>query len=207
MIYLVGLTGLIGSGKSLVGQIFSDLGVKVIDTDIIAHQLTQPKSVGFEAVIAEFGNQYVDCSGYLDRALLRTQVFSNQKQLQRLESILHPLIFKAVMEQVASISDDSKYAVITVPLLFKAPKYLELVNRTLFIDCEIDLLIRRVSERSNLYREQILAILDKQLPRTQQLLMADDVINNVGSIEQLQLQVKLCHNKYLNFATNIANTK
>jgi dephospho-CoA kinase len=201
MAYLIGLTGLIGSGKSLVGQMFADLGIKIIDTDIIAHQLTLPNNGGFNAIIKTFGSHYISDSGQLNRSLLREEVFSDAASLSKLEGILHPMIFNEVQQQLSELSDKNDlYIIIVVPLLFKSPRYLQLVNRTLVVDCDQEILIERVSRRSSISRPQVLEILARQLPRHQQLMMADDIIRNEGSTVQLYDQVKFYHGKYSIYA-------
>ena len=134
MQYIVGLTGLIGSGKSIASKIFEEIGIKVIDTDLIAHQITSVNGIAIPQIIKQFGVEYINLSGELNRLKMRNLVFSQPNVRKQLEKILHPIIFMEVLKQVKANSD--KYIVLVVPLLFKSFKYLSIIHRRIFIDCD-----------------------------------------------------------------------
>lgn len=193
---VIGLTGLIGSGKTMVANLFAKLGVPIIDTDLIAHQLTTPNGVAIMPLCAEFGMEILDGHGKLRRDYLREIVFTDVTKRQRLEQILHPLIFAQVQTEL-SLVGNAAYAIVVVPLLFRSPKYLQLTQRNIFVDCNYDLLLQRLAQRSNLQPNQVDAILEQQVSRKQQLELADDIIENNGDIESLSIMVKNLHQKYL----------
>lgn len=195
---IIGLTGLIGSGKSTVAEIFAKLGIKIIDTDQIAHQLTKTNQAGLIALVNHFGSSIITQKGELDRHQLRELVFNDETKRQELENILHPLIFNQVMMDLGNpeISEYS-YVIIAVPLLFRSQKYLQLTQRNIFVDSDYELLLERLLKRSALKQEQVDAILAQQVDREQQIKLADDVIQNNGDLDELEQQVINLHHRYL----------
>lgn len=193
---VVGLTGVIGSGKSKVAQMFAELGAGIIDCDVIAHQLTQPASPIIAQLVAVFGKQIVDKDNNLDRDKLRQLVFNSPELRTKLEQILHPQIYQQVIEQLSS-PIKVKYWIIVVPLLFKSPKYLQLIARSIVVDCDYSLLLERLQRRSNLSQADVDAILATQVPRERQLELADDVIENNRDEIYLYQQVKQLHDDYV----------
>ena len=127
MAFCIGLTGGIGCGKSTVAQLFAELGVTIIDTDAVSHALSQPGSAGFDAIIQRFGSGFRQADGTLDRAKLRTLVFSDADAKQALESILHPMIYAKVLEAISLCP--APYVIIVVPLLFETAQYQALIQR------------------------------------------------------------------------------
>ncbi len=196
---VIGLTGLIGSGKSTVAELFAELGVKIIDTDVIAHQITAPNQIGLINLVSFFGTSILLSDGSLDRVKLRELVFNNEKYRLKLESILHPLILNQVKSDLNNIrASNYCYTMLVVPLLFRSPKYLQLTLRNIFVDSEYDLLIKRLAHRSGLTKIQVDNILLQQVSREQQLANADDIIFNNGDLDELKRQVIKLHNSYLN---------
>lgn len=193
---VIGLTGLIGSGKSTVAKLFADRGVSVIDTDIIAHQLTAVNGAALPAIQREFGNSLVDSRGILDRIRLREMVFNDIDSHQRLERLMHPLILAEANDQLRN-SYSACYAMLVVPLLFRAPNYLAITSRNIFVDTEYQVLLERLKQRSGLNQEMVDAILKRQVTRDTQLELADDVIINNNGIEALIPQVDQLHTQYL----------
>ncbi|MHB1084417.1 MAG: dephospho-CoA kinase [Thiobacillus sp.] len=192
--FTVGLTGGIGSGKSTVANLFAELGTPVIDTDLIAHQLTAPGSAALDAIRANFPENVMQADGSLDRAALRHLVFGDAVARRKLEAILHPLIRRAVERALAVVAP---YALVVIPLLVETGAYRDLLNRVLVIDCPEALQISRVEARNGLAHEEVLAILAAQASRAERLAEADDVIVNTTSMEDMRAQVAALHQAYL----------
>ena len=198
MTYFVGLTGGIGSGKSTVASIFAELGVPVIDTDAISHQLTQSGGAAIPAIKAAFGESYIDATGALDRAKMRQLVFSDANAKQRLEKILHPLILSETRTQAESCS--SPYVLLVIPLLFETTGYQGWLSHTLTVDCSEQAQITRATSRSGLTEQAVSAIMAQQLSRARRLELADDTIGNNGTLTELRRQVSQLHQRYMNLA-------
>ena len=197
--FTVGLTGGIGSGKSTVADLFAELGVPVIDTDVISHQLTAPGAAALDAIRAAFGETVMRADGTLDRAALRRRVFSDSDARHRLEAILHPRIRQAVEQTLATLS--APYALVVIPLLVETGGYQDVLNRVLVVDCPEDLQIARVMARSGLAQDEVQAILAAQARRPARLAVADDVILNTVAPEALRTQVATLHQRYLALST------
>lgn len=194
MPYCIGVTGGIGSGKSMAATLFAELGAAVVDTDAIAHDLTGPGGNAMPAIAAAFGATMIAADGSLDRAAMRRHVFENPQARRQLETILHPLIGERARRAV--IGATSPYVLLVVPLLLETGGYRDLVRRVLVIDCDESLQISRAMQRSNLTREAVSAIMAAQLPRARRLADADDVIHNNGDIAHLRDQVTRLHQEY-----------
>ena len=197
--FTVGLTGGIGSGKSTVADLFAELGVPVIDTDVISHQLTAPGAAALDAIRAAFGETVMRADGTLDRAALRRRVFSDSDARHRLEAILHPRIRQAVEQTLATLS--APYALVVIPLLVETGGYQDVLNRVLVVDCPEDLQIARVMARSGLAQDEVQAILAAQARRPERLAVADDVILNTVAPEALRTLVATLHQRYLALST------
>jgi dephospho-CoA kinase len=196
--FSVGLTGGIGSGKSLVADLLAERGASLIDTDRIAHALTAPGGAAMEAIRNTFGDQFVDASGAMDRARMRQKVFSDPAAKQQLEAILHPLI-RLETERAAQLAGGA-YPVFVVPLLVESGKWAERVSRVLVVDCPEELQVQRVMQRNGLTREQVLAIMANQATRSQRLAVADDVIVNDRAVSQLLPEIDRLHALYCQLA-------
>jgi dephospho-CoA kinase len=197
--WVVGLTGGIGSGKSTVADSFAAHGVPVIDTDAIARDLTAPGGAALEAIRAAFGEAAMQADGTLDRAALRRRVFADSASRHSLEAILHPLIRQRVEQALVTLT--APYALIVIPLLVETGAYQDMLNRVLVVDCPEDLQIARVMARSGLTRDEVTAILAAQAGRAERLAVADDVIVNTAPPEALRTQVATLHRRYLAFST------
>jgi dephospho-CoA kinase len=198
MSYRVGLTGGIGSGKSTVATFFAELGAPVIDTDAISHQLTQPGGAAISSIRAAFGDNFIDATGALDREKMRQLVFSDSVAKQRLEKILHPLIF--AQARSLAVSTTAPYVLLVIPLLFETSGYRDWLQHTATVDCAEKTQIARATRRNGLSEQAVLAIMAQQLSRAQRLQLADDVINNDGTLTELRLQIAQLHQRYLNLA-------
>lgn len=194
----VGLTGGIGSGKSTVAKIFSDLNIPVLDADEIAHRLVEKGQPALVQICREFGPDILGPNGSLNREKLRELVFSDTMQKQKLESILHPLIFDSIAAELKRLT--APYCIISIPLLFETGMT-QIVDRILVIDCPIETQIERVRARDKLTIERVQSIIDNQVSRTFRKAKADDVIDNTGSDYRLAEQVKKLHNLYLSLST------
>ena len=196
--FTVGLTGGIGSGKSTVADCFATHGVPVIDTDVIARELTAPGGAALDAIRAGFGETVMQTDGTLDRAALRRRVFTDADARRQLEGILHPRIRQVVEQTLAALA--APYVLIVIPLLVETGGYRDLLNRVLVVDCPEDLQIARVMARSGLSRDEVMAILAAQAGRAERLPVADDVLVNAASPEALRAQVAALHQRYQTLA-------
>lgn len=195
MSLIVGLTGGIGSGKSTVAAMFEKLGAGIIDTDIIAHRLTQAGGEAIEAIRAAFGNGCLSDDGALDRAKMRALIFSDAAAKQRLEQILHPLIREHAEAQLRQLQD-KPYIIVVVPLLPESPAFRQLVQRVLVVDCDENTRIARVAGRSRMSEEEVRAIIARQTAPDERLRLADDVIRNDAALDSLAGQVAVLHGRY-----------
>jgi dephospho-CoA kinase len=197
--FVVGLTGGIGSGKSTVADLFATQGVPLVDTDLIAHRITAPQGIAMPQIAAEFGDAFVAPNGSLDRARMRTLVFSDEGARKRLEAITHPLI-RAETER-EQCEAQGPYVIVVVPLLVESGNWKTRVNRVLSVDCGVETQISRVMNRNGFSREQVLAIIARQATREARLAAADDVIDNDNvPLETLKAQVEAQHRAYLSLA-------
>ncbi len=199
MPYVIGLTGGIGSGKSTVARLFEQHGISIIDTDVIAHELTAPAGLAIPAIRSAFGNDFIDPNGAMNRTRMREHVFGNEDARQRLQGILHPMIRSESYRRVQAA--ESQYVMLVVPLLFESGRWKESAHRTLVVDCSEAEQIQRVRRRSNLSEAQVRAIMDTQIGRAERLKLGDDVIDNDGSEADLAKDVESLHRKYRDLAT------
>ena len=199
MPWIVGLTGGIGSGKTLASNAFAALGVPVIDTDLISHALTGPNGLAIDAIHRAFGDSLFDGAGQLDRAKMRELVFKDPIQRKTLESILHPLIAQVALASIAQHSN-APYVILAVPLLAESSEWQKRCDRILVIDCEVETQINRVMKRSGLSREQTQAIIMSQASREARKAIANEVIVNESTPEYVIQQVTRLHDFYLQMA-------
>ena len=195
---VIGLTGGIGSGKSTVADLFIQLGVPVIDTDIISRQLVEPGTPALEEIKTQF-EKTLTPGGELDRSKLRQIIFTEPKKRQQLENILHPRIQDEVRNQLAKYS--SSYAIVVIPLLTEKGKW-SFIDRVLVVDCDENLQMQRTIERDEQDVEQVKSILKSQASRQQRLAIADDIITNESDITHLQIEVEQLDKKYRQLAGN-----
>ncbi|MBC7404585.1 MAG: dephospho-CoA kinase [Cytophaga sp.] len=193
--FTVGLTGGIGGGKTTVANMFAQLGATLIDTDLIAHSLTDENGEAVEAIKQAFGYDFILPSGAMDRAKMRQHVFSQPDEKKRLESILHPLIRERT--EAAAEKSTGTYTIFVVPLLVESGSWKQRVSRVLVIDCSEQTQITRVINRNKMTREQVLAIMNTQASRDQRLRVADDVIDSELDLTAIRLEVTRLNDKYL----------
>ena len=193
----IGLTGGIGSGKTTVANKFAELGVPVIDTDVIARELVDHNPEILHAIANTFGDRVLLPDGSLDRATLADIVFSDDHSMKRLEAILHPEIRRISMQRAADLEhSNTPYVIFVVPLLFETDFH-QLVDRKLVVTADKQQRCQRVSERDGRPAQEIEAIMSRQLDDSSRLEKADDIIENNDDIQRLDEQVQALHRYYL----------
>ena len=196
--FSVGLTGGIGSGKTTVADMFAQRGAAIIDTDLIAHRLTASGGSAIPDIKSQFGSEFLNADGSMNRAKMREHVFTNPATKAQLESILHPRI-RSESEQAARKAQ-GLYLIFVVPLLVESETWRRRVSRVLLIDCMEETQVSRVMHRSGLTEAQVRTIMATQASRQQRLAAADDVINNDGNASALAAQVDKLHALYVSLA-------
>ncbi len=191
------LTGGIASGKSIVSDKFKKLGVVIVDTDIIARQVVEPGRPALSQIANQLGSEFITVKGQLDRTKLRQAVFENEYMRKKLEAILHPAIYEKVKESLADVK--SSYCLLVIPLFVESSRY-DWVDRVLVVDVPEEVQVQRVMDRDGVSGKQAQSILAAQASREERLAVADDVILNTGSIEELEKRVLELHREYLSLA-------
>ncbi len=194
---VIGLTGGIGSGKSEVSRLFSELGVPIVDVDVISHQLTAKGQSTLQAIANQFGTIVLNKDGSLNRERLREIVFNNTEARYALEAIMHPAIYEEAMIEL-NRNKAIPYQILVVPLLFESTRYQKLINHSLVIDCDSATQIDRASKRDGSSKSQIEKIIAAQIPRETRNQLADDIIPNNGSLDDLKEKVIQLNDKYRN---------
>ena len=203
----VGLTGGIGSGKTAVSDQLAQLGAGIVDTDLIAHQINAPNGVAIPCIQKQFGSEFVDSSGALDRVKMRTLVFANPEARKSLEAITHPLIREETIQQTKRlIAKKVPYLVFVVPLLIESGNWASLLDYLVVVDCPEETQIERVMQRSKLPRNEVERILKAQASREERLTRADMVIENQGSLENLNSEVLKLHQKILQIQKDLTSS-
>ena len=191
---LIGLTGGIGSGKSVVAKRLAELGATVIDSDQIAHDITAPHGAAIAPIQASFGPELLATDGSLDRPKMRQLAFNNPSALHLLETITHPLIHAETLRQASKAHENGAlYLVFMVPLLVESGTWSNLIDHLVVVDCPQELQIARVMQRSNLDHGQIEQIMSKQASRETRLAAADTILLNDGSLDTLTPQIDGLH--------------
>jgi len=196
--YCVGLTGGIGSGKSTVARLLADHGAGLVDTDLIAHQLTSVSGRAMPALKEAFGLNAIAADGALHREYMRKLAFSDPTAKAKLEAILHPMIREEVGLQLSSVRAD--YALLVVPLLVESKHYQSLCNRIIVVECPDDIQIRRVVARNGLSEAEVRRIMAAQSSPDARRAIADELVDNSGSLEDLTFLVESLHERLLKLA-------
>jgi dephospho-CoA kinase len=196
MVYRVGLTGGIASGKSAVGAAFERLGVPVIDTDGLAREVVAPGTDGLSAVVERFGPSVLLPDGSLNRRQLRQVVFADAEARRALEAIVHPRIHALLNERVAAVK--TAYCVLAIPLLVEGGRIP--VDRVLVVDCPREVQLHRLLKRDGETPEGAERILNAQATREARLARADDILPNTGTLAELETAVGALHHRYLALA-------
>ncbi|EPE4837004.1 dephospho-CoA kinase [Yersinia enterocolitica] len=197
MTYIVALTGGIGSGKSTLANAFANLGVPLVDADIIARQMVEPGMPALMEIASRYGETILHTDGTLNRAALRKKIFSEPQEKAWLNSLLHPLIQQETQSQLANI--DEPYVLWVVPLLVENGLH-HRANRVLVVDVAPEIQLARTMARDGITRQQAEDILASQVSRQQRLACADDIIDNSGDPIVIAPQVTLLHQQYLKLA-------
>jgi dephospho-CoA kinase len=201
--FCIGLTGGIASGKSTVAEYFARLGAAIVDTDVIAHQLTTAQGEAMPAIASTFGTAFINADGSLNRAAMRKLVFANPNERQRLEAILHPLIHTHTQNLGATTA--GCYVVFVVPLLVEQPQWRKQVDRFTVVDCEPEIQKKRLLQRAGITTLQADQIMEAQAKREHRLAVADDILHNTLQNTQNTLknhtnlitQINILHTQYL----------
>ncbi len=192
--FIVGLTGGVGSGKSTVAREMERLGAYVIDADQVARDVVEPGTPALASVAERFGPEILDADGALNRRKLREIVFANPGEREWLEQLLHPLINRTLAQRIAAST--APYAVLVSPLLLETGQR-DMVQRILVVDCPEHIQVQRTSERDGCAPEQVRGIMAAQMSRDARLSGADDVVRNDGDLDHLLQQVRAVHETYL----------
>ena len=193
----VGLTGGIGSGKSTVAEFFEQKNIPIIDADLIAKNLVNPGEPALNEIIDTFGSSIINQKGELDRAKLRSLIFRDATLRNKLNAILHPRVHQEIRKQSEQLI--APYCIVMIPLLVENALF-DLVDRVLVVDTLEKMQLKRTAERDNVPEQDVQAILNIQATRETRIERADDIIENLSSLEVLQQQVSVLHRKFLNIS-------
>jgi dephospho-CoA kinase len=191
---VIGVTGGIGSGKSTAARLFRERGADLLDTDALAHELTRAGQPGLLQIAERFGRDVLAADGSLDRATLRSRVFSDPAARRELEAILHPLIRREVEARVRACA--GPYALVLIPLLVETGGYPDLLDRVLVVDCNEEIQVQRTMQRGGITEPEVRSIMQTQASRDARLTLADDVIHNDGDLAELARQVEALDGRY-----------
>ena len=187
--YIIGLTGGIGSGKSTAANILKDMGFKIIDLDQITHKVLKSGESGHQKISENFGRKYFDNEGNILRDKLKEDIFSSNDLKKRIELIVHPIIFDECKSELNNLIEE-KYVVIVIPLLFETKNYLKLISQSLLIDCDEKLQLKRVIERDDISEAFARRIVTNQMSRKDKIKLADKVILNNSNFDNLRDQLE-----------------
>lgn len=194
---IVGLTGGIGSGKSQASKRFAMHNITIVNADSVAREVVIPGSAAFQSIAQHFGNEVIETDGTLNRRKLREIIFETPTEREWLEALLHPLINAEIRRQLHAST--TLYTILESPLLLETNQY-ELVSRILVVDVSEMMQIERASSRDKSDEQQIKAIMETQLSRQERCARAHDIIQNHGSIDELNQQVDKLHELYSELA-------
>ena len=191
---IVGLTGGIGSGKSVAGDFFIELGIDVIDADHVSKNILDDNESAKKLFLEQFGEKFIDKNNNVDRALLRDEIFKNENKKEALESIIHPLVREEIFNFIEN--SNSVYKIIMVPLIFETNSQ-DFYDKIVVVDCKEENQIIRASKRDNKTKNDIINIMKNQASSDERMSIADEVIKNDSSLDDLKKQVIKVHQKLL----------
>ena len=196
---IIGLTGGIGSGKSIVGKYFNELGIDTIDADDVAKNILDDNTKAKQLFLECFGDEFLDQDNKINRDLLRTKIFIDIEKKNKLESIIHPIVLEEITEFISK--SDSIYSIIIVPLIFETNSQ-DFYDKIIVIDCDEDLQIERASQRDDKSEQDIRNIMKNQASREERNSIADDIILNDSTLENLKENIFKLHQKLLGINLN-----
>ena len=191
---IVGLTGGIGSGKSVAGDFFIELGIDVIDADHVSKNILDDNESAKKLFLEHFGEKFIDKNNNVDRALLRDEIFKNEDKKEALESIIHPLVREEIFNFIEN--SNSVYKIIMVPLIYETNSQ-DFYDKIVVVDCKEENQIIRASKRDNKTKNDIINIMKNQASSDERMSIADEVIKNDSSLHDLKKQVIKVHQKLL----------
>ena len=191
---IVGLTGGIGSGKSVAGNFFIELGIDVIDADHVSKNILDDNESAKKLFLEQFGEKFIDKNNNVDRALLRDEIFKNENKKEALESIIHPLVREEIFNFIEN--SNSVYKIIMVPLIYETNSQ-DFYDKIVVVDCKEENQIIRASKRDNKTKNDIINIMKNQASSDERMSIADEVIKNDSSLDDLKKQVIKVHQKLL----------
>ena len=191
---IVGLTGGIGSGKSVAGDFFIELGIDVIDADHVSKNILDDNESAKKLFLEHFGEKFIDKNINVDRALLRDEIFKNEDKKEALESIIHPLVREEIFNFIEN--SNSIYKIIMVPLIYETNSQ-DFYDKIVVVDCKEENQIIRASKRDNKTKNDIINIMKNQASSDERMSIADEVIKNDSSLDDLKKQVIKVHQKLL----------
>ncbi len=192
--WILGLTGGIGSGKSAISTMFEELGIQVVDADIVAREVVEPGSAGLERITEHFGDEILTTDGNLDRAKLRAIIFADESQKQWLNNLLHPLIRESMLAQLQQAT--GQYVILVAPLLFENGLD-QFCDQTLLIDVPVEVQITRTTARDKVSVALAKQIIASQMPRADKQQKATDILDNNRLLSEVKIDVQKLHEKYL----------
>ena len=196
---IVGLTGGIGSGKSVVGNFFTELGIDVIDADHVSKNILDENKSAKKLFVEHFGDKFIDKNNNIDRDLLRDEIFKDENKKEALESIIHPLVREEIFNFIKN--SQSIYKIVMVPLIYETNSQ-DFYDKILVVECSEENQINRASKRDNKTNDDIMNIIKNQATSEQRKSIADEVINNDSSLNELKNQVIKIHQKFLGIDIN-----
>ena len=191
---IVGLTGGIGSGKSVAGDFFIELGIDVIDADHVSKNILDDNESAKKLFLEHFGEKFIDKNNNVDRALLRDEIFKNENKKEALESIIHPLVREEIFNFIEN--SNSVYKIIMVPLIYETNSQ-DFYDKIVVVDCKEENQIIRASKRDNKTKNDIINIMKNQASSDERMSIADEIIKNDSSLDDLKKQVIKVHQKLL----------
>lgn len=191
---IIGLTGGIGSGKTAVSDSFEALGIDVVDADIASRVVVQKGKPCLLKIAQHFGEDILTKEAELDRAKLREIIFKSEEEKNWLESLLHPAIANQIQDELNA--SKSPYTILVSPLLLETNQK-DFCSKVLAVDVPVETQVERTLKRDGVSKEQVQAIINSQISRNDRLNLADEVIVNDGTLEDLEIAVKILHEKFL----------
>lgn len=189
--FLVGLTGGIATGKSTVSSMMKDMGVPVVDADLIARQIVEPGKRAWKKIREVFGDEVFLDSGEIDRTKLGAIVFSDAQKRRALNKITHPDIYSEIRGQVLKhLLRGEQFVVLDLPLLYESNKVSNYLYKTIVVSCDDEMQLERLLDRNQYTEKEAIARIEAQMPLERKCLLADIIIENSGSIAETRKQVE-----------------